>query len=289
VILGHHLLLPKSIAMPLLTRTAISRVKSLKNSSLVERRMHLKISSMATLRCWSKVVTAIDSKVFAANRNARSSFRLSATHAYSTLSTRRTTTTMGCISQTHLRWFHVTTTLSAKQHWSSSQQQQQPKNQQPSSTVRVAGPVALIALTFATWGVSDWVLQDKQQQKNEDLRKEFLRRQQKAWNEHTKNNTHANEEDNDHSSLETPLFYCVIRRAQGWNVTHCLTGAKVGDVVEVLQERTGPKGEYNLCRLPARNGMDDTIGLFPIRWLQRLENYQGMVVEHQNAAHNAEE
>jgi hypothetical protein len=249
---------------------------------------------MATSRCWSKVATAIDSKAVEADKIARSSFRGAATHAYSILCTRRTNTIrMGCISQTHLRWFNATTILSAKQQWPSSQQrqhQQSPKTQQSTSTVRVAGPVALIALTFATWGVSDWVLQDKQQQKNENLRKEFLRRQQKAWNEHDKNtNSNANEEQNDGSSPETPLFYCVIRRAQGWNVTHCLTGAKVGDVVEVLQERTGPKGEYNLCRLPARNGMDDTIGLFPIRWLQRLDNYQDMIVKHQNAAHNVEE
>jgi hypothetical protein len=64
-----------------------------------------------------------------------------------------------------------------------------------------------------------------------------------------------------------------------------LSSVKVGDVVEVLQEGVGPDQAYNLCRLPAHDpnhGMaTDICGWFPIRWLQRLDDYENMVVEQQ--------
>ena len=128
-------------------------------------RMYSKLSSMATSsRCRNKVGTAMDASMalaWALARTTGSHSRFTVTHGHAT-PTRRPNM-MGFIGlQGHSRWFHGTTTLSAKRQglFSSQQQQKQP------FTIRVAGPGALIALMFAMWGVSDWVLQDKQQQKN---------------------------------------------------------------------------------------------------------------------------
>lgn len=118
---------------------------------------------------------------------------------------------------------------------------------------------------FAAWGASDWLLGDQQTSKNEELRKELM----------------ASVNLDQFMDAETKL-YCVVRRAKGWNVTHCLTGVQLGDVVEVLEEGVGPNQEYNLCRLPADENntiQEDVIGWFPIRFLQKLDDYDRMLEE----------
>lgn len=79
------------------------------------------------------------------------------------------------------------------------------------------------------------------------------------------------------------LFHCVVRKTSG--LTHCLSGVRLGDVVEILEEGVGPDKAYNLCRLPAKDNeaslSRDTYGWFPIRWLQKLEHYESMVREQQ--------
>ena len=116
---------------------------------------------------------------------------------------------------------------------------------------------------FAAWGASDWVLGDQQTSKNEKLRQELM----------------ASVNLDHYMDAEIKL-YCVVRRAKGWNVTHCLTGVQLGDVVEVLEEGVGPNQEYNLCRLPVDEYstiQEDVIGWFPIRFLQKLDDYDRML------------
>jgi hypothetical protein len=120
---------------------------------------------------------------------------------------------------------------------------------------------------FVAWGASDWFLGDKQIQTNEQLRQDML-----------KSLSDGGDNDDDDASQAPILFYCVVRRSHG--VSHCLTGAKVGDVVEVLDEAVGPEGVYNLCRLPAEkeDGVGaDAIGWFPTRWLQKMDDYDLML------------
>jgi hypothetical protein len=117
---------------------------------------------------------------------------------------------------------------------------------------------------FLAWGASDWIFGNQQVATNEALRQEFL------------NQPPLLEED------ANILLYCVVRRTSGF--THCLSSVKVGDVVEVLQEGVGPDQAYNLCRLPAHSNHDmatDTCGWFPIRWLQRLDDYENMIEQQQ--------
>lgn len=114
------------------------------------------------------------------------------------------------------------------------------------------------------WGASDFLLGNQQTDKNEQLRRKCEQERSGV--------VHSIDNDDD------VLFYCVIRRNRGF--THCLSGIQVGDVVEVLQEGVGPENLYNLCRLPASTNVDlatDTVGWFPIRWLQKLDDYDRMV------------
>ena len=119
------------------------------------------------------------------------------------------------------------------------------------------------------WGASDFVLDSRQGSSNELLRQEY-----EQW---FKMQTAQQNYEQDSSS--EVLLYCVIRRATG--VTHCLTGAEVGDLVEVLQESVGPDKQYNLCRLHRKNvqglQQESVVGWFPIRWLQPLDDYDQML------------
>jgi hypothetical protein len=129
---------------------------------------------------------------------------------------------------------------------------------------RAIAPIGIVTAMFVAWGASDWILGDQQTSKNEELRQEL---------------TASVVNLDEYMDAETKL-YCVVRRAQGWNVTHCLTGVHLGDVVEVLQEGVGPNQEYNLCRLPADENstiQEDVIGWFPIRFLQKMDDYDRML------------
>lgn len=136
---------------------------------------------------------------------------------------------------------------------------------------------------FAAWGVSDWVFGNRTKGHNEELRQRFLaelEHQQKH-----KANDDTTDDCCDLSSLDAKptVFYCVVRKSTG--LTHCLTGAQLGDVVEVLEEGVGPDRAYNLCRLPVKEKPGqpsmslsrDAYGWFPIRWLQKMEHYESMV------------
>jgi hypothetical protein len=133
----------------------------------------------------------------------------------------------------------------------------------PPSPNRAIAPIVIVTAMFVAWGASDWVLGDQQTSKNEELRKELK----------------ASVNLDQYMDAETKL-YCVVRRSQGWNVTHCLTGVQLGDCVEVLEEGVGPNQGYNLCRLPADESstiQEDVIGWFPIRFLQKLDDYDRML------------
>ena len=138
-------------------------------------------------------------------------------------------------------------------------------------------PVVIVALMMIAWGLSDWIMEDKQTQKNEALRQQMRLSLQEQYQ------TLEVEAVLEEAPI---LFYCVIRRSSGWNVTHCVTGAKIGQVVDVLQAGVGPNREYNLVRLradpndvnhPEVSMTADSIGWFPIRWLQKLDNYETMI------------
>lgn len=130
-------------------------------------------------------------------------------------------------------------------------------------------PVAVTPIMFLLWGISEYLLTNRQLGLNEELRQSF----EKEYADHRE-------------ALDTALptlFYCVIRRTKGF--THCLSNIQVGDVVEVLEEGVGPNAEYNLCRLPAALNQPharDTVGWFPIRWLQKLGDYERMIQQNQS-------
>ena len=172
-----------------------------------------------------------------------------------------------------------------------------PDNSRKPASMKALGPMTFFGLFILSWGGTDWYFQNKQLEKNEELRKQMLL-------ELASHGLHGNTDDGycsdgdggeEHQDKESPTSYCVIRRTTGWNVTHCLVNAKVGDIVEIIDERVGPDGVYNLCRLlpsnPTReeiyaiNQPDgikhnlDTIGWFPIRFLERLDDYNQSIAE----------
>jgi len=136
-------------------------------------------------------------------------------------------------------------------------------------------PIALVPVIFILWGVSEHLWTNRQLVLNEELRQQFEE-------EHSQNR----------KELEISsqiLFHCVIRRTRGF--THCLSNIQVGDVVEILQEGVGPDQEYNLCRLPAppNEHVRDTVGWFPIRWLQKLDDYERRVQQQQEQSRSKSE
>ena len=120
-------------------------------------------------------------------------------------------------------------------------------------------PMAIVPVMFIMYGISEHFLTNRQLRLNEELRQQFAAEHQDIRNE----------------GARPFLFYCVIRRTRG--LTHSISNIQVGDVVEVLEEGVGPNKEYNLCRFPAPIDQPhalDSVGWFPIRWLQKLEDYE---------------
>jgi len=166
------------------------------------------------------------------------------------------------------------------------EQQQQQQQQQQVPRWATTASVLVVPFMFAAWGVSDWLFGNRNKGHNEELRQMFLQEQQTLLSGNDNNN---NNNDNDAwlNSLDAKptLFYCVIRTNSG--LTHCLSGVRLGDVVDVLEEGVGPNQDYNLCRLRARGDDNDgpfsrdTYGWFPIRWLQKLDHYDSIAREQQ--------
>ena len=129
----------------------------------------------------------------------------------------------------------------------------------PKSLSAAMLPMAIVPVMFIMYGISEHFLTNRQLRLNEELRQQFAAEHQDIQNE----------------GARPFLFYCVIRRTRG--LTHSISNIQVGDVVEVLEEGVGPNNEYNLCRFPAPLDQPhamDSVGWFPIRWLQKLEDYE---------------
>jgi hypothetical protein len=126
----------------------------------------------------------------------------------------------------------------------------------------------MIPLMFGACQLSDYIFENRQIGMNEQLRQEF-------------------EQHHSRCSVKVmpTLFCCIIRRTHGF--THCLSGVRIGDVVEILEEGVGPEQAYNLCRIPVdhRDSVSEEIyGWFPYRWLEKLDHYEEMVQKQR--AHN---
>jgi hypothetical protein len=66
------------------------------------------------------------------------------------------------------------------------------------------------------------------------------------------------------------LFDCVVRKMPlNLDGYKCLAGAEVGDVVQVLEEKVGPDGMYNLCRKVNNKGIATSAGWFPTMYLEK--------------------
>lgn len=66
------------------------------------------------------------------------------------------------------------------------------------------------------------------------------------------------------------LFDCTIRKLPlNLDGYKCLTGVNVGDVIEVLEEKTGPGDMYNLCRTLDKKGRPMSVGWFPTMYLEK--------------------
>ncbi len=172
---------------------------------------------------------------------------------------------------------HRGLSASASKRRKRSKRNQQEEPPKPSSVPKWAATtsILIVPFMFAAWGVSDWIFGNRTKGHNEGLRQDFVADQRK--------NSPDNEMEGWLERLETKptLFHCVVRKTSG--LTHCLSGVRLGDVVEILEEGVGPDKAYNLCRLPAKDNeaslSRDTYGWFPIRWLQKLEHYESMVRE----------
>lgn len=126
----------------------------------------------------------------------------------------------------------------------------------------VAASIMIVPVMFVAWGVSDSIFGNRQVEKNENLRQEFLSQNFLAV------------------EMLPVICLCVVRRNTGF--THCLSGVQIGDVVEVLQEGVGPDRMYNLVRLPTNADAPmstDIYGWFPTRMLQKMDDYDKMVQE----------
>jgi hypothetical protein len=129
----------------------------------------------------------------------------------------------------------------------------------------VVASILMAPLMFVACQVSDYIFGNRQIGMNERLRQDFQQRYSPQ-------------------SLEAmpTLFCCIIRKTHGF--THCLSGIRIGDVVEVLEEGVGPLQAYNLCRVPTdhRDSVSKEIyGWFPYRWLEKLDHYESVVQKQQ--------
>jgi hypothetical protein len=67
------------------------------------------------------------------------------------------------------------------------------------------------------------------------------------------------------------LFECKILRVEvSLDGTKMLKNIKVGDVVDVIDEGIGPNKAYHLCRLNASNRRKQSIGWYPIEFLENI-------------------
>ena len=77
-----------------------------------------------------------------------------------------------------------------------------------------------------------------------------------------------NDEGKEIDGSKKALFKCTIRRIpKNFDGSMALKGTKVGEVVEVLEERVGPDGMYHKVRHENKNG-SKAIGWFPISCLE---------------------
>ena len=81
-------------------------------------------------------------------------------------------------------------------------------------------------------------------------------------------------ESQSHGAQRKILFKCIIRRVpKFFDGNMVLKGGKVGEVVEVLEERVGPDGMYHKVRYAQnKDGKEDAsrdIGWFPISCLEK--------------------
>lgn len=81
------------------------------------------------------------------------------------------------------------------------------------------------------------------------------------------------------------LFKCKIMTVPRlFDGTKSLMGVQVGDIVDVLEERVGPGGTYNLCRFVAQPGMEGSssnkrkdsdvisVGWYPMSCLEKIKS-----------------
>ena len=174
-------------------------------------------------------------------------------------------------ASSHPRWLSFSKNKNRQKRQQQKLQQQQEEYQGYQKAARRTAIVTalVVPITFVGWGMTDWIIGNQQLDKNETLRKEFL-------------NSTGDERQLQYMPTK---FHCVVRKV-GEGMNHCLTGVRIGDVVEVLEEGVGPEQNYNLCRLPPRPGQRnddnsmtnvDVYGWFPTRGLQKLEDYHAMV------------
>ena len=84
-------------------------------------------------------------------------------------------------------------------------------------------------------------------------------------------------EQRDHPAL----FQCVVRRVPSSFDGHkCLTNVNIGDVLNVIEERVGPGGQYHLCSMDGaettkNGGGGRSMGWFPCSCLEPIQRVDG--------------
>ena len=69
------------------------------------------------------------------------------------------------------------------------------------------------------------------------------------------------------------IFECKILRVEpSLDGPKMLRSIRVGDVVEVMEEGVGPHHAYHLCRLPVSGRRKESIGWYPIEYLENVNN-----------------
>lgn len=140
-------------------------------------------------------------------------------------------------------------------------------------------PEILFGAGLLTLLAADQLIQSRQQAQHKSDREAVFKRLQyevesDTAQEHADGKSLSLEEE----SSKPCLFKCrVMTIPRLFDGTKSLMGVKVGDVVDVLEERVGPGGTYNLCRFVQVEGdkgeSSDSIsvGWYPMSCLEKVK------------------
>mmetsp|Transcript_17100 Transcript_17100/g.37296 ORF Transcript_17100/g.37296 Transcript_17100/m.37296 type:complete len:187 (-) Transcript_17100:138-698(-) len=127
---------------------------------------------------------------------------------------------------------------------------------------------------------ADQLLQSKQEAQHKSDRQAVLKRLQYDVDSDTaQERTEGKSLSIEEESSKPCIFKCkVMTIPRFFDGTKSLMGVKVGDIVDVLEERVGPGGTYNLCRyVDVEGGKGESsdvisVGWYPMSCLEKIKS-----------------